>query len=118
MKVTLDIGKRAQAASDHMFTRVYKMPSGEDLTHRADIPIPGAAVQLIAGAEQPVHREDLEEMLDDGPHHLEVGVEGPAARGVVEVTLADVHSSREAQLSIDHHHLSVVAQVQVGKPDR
>lgn len=32
VKVTLDVGKRAQAASDHMTTRVYKMPSGEDLT--------------------------------------------------------------------------------------
>ncbi|MCC4113729.1 DUF4157 domain-containing protein [Aromatoleum toluclasticum] len=30
--VKLDVGKRAQAASDHMLTRVYKMPSGEDLT--------------------------------------------------------------------------------------
>lgn len=30
--VTLEVGKRAQAASDHMSTRVYKMPAGEDLT--------------------------------------------------------------------------------------
>ncbi|NMG32556.1 eCIS core domain-containing protein [Aromatoleum evansii] len=73
VKVTLDVGKRAQAASDHMFTRVYKMPSGEDLTSfgTVDSTNPGTAanardqtMKLSATGLEPNFYDTLRESVE------------------------------------------------------
>ena len=93
--------------------------AGGDRAGLLEVREPVLGQQRLAGGVEPVVGEGVGQLLDDRPFALEMGVEHDERRVVgADVLGADVETAGVGQPPIDHHDLTMVAQVHERRPPR